>query len=128
MRLPAAAEDYPDLFQQYRHGKGLGYIVIDVHGKTPELLLLSIQSGEHENGNLGLPADQFTDPKAVDFGEHQVQQHQIKGLFAKQGQGCHSVPGCCGFVAGILQIGTQQLLDVWLVFCNQNVFHQQSPD
>ena len=42
--------DDPDLLQQYRHGEGLGHIVVDVHTETPELRFFPIQGGEHQNG------------------------------------------------------------------------------
>lgn len=110
-------------FQQYRHGKGLGHIVVDVHTETPELRFFPVQGGEHQNRNLGLLADQLANSKTIDFREHQVQQNQVESLSAKQCQGCHAIPSYGGLITGVLQVGTQQLLDVRLVFNNQNAFH-----
>ena len=100
-----AAEDDPDLLQQHRHGEGLRDIVVDVQPEAPELRFLPVQGGEHQNGHLGLAADARADPKAVDLGEHQVQQHQVEGLRAEPLQGRHPVPGHGGLVARVLQVG-----------------------
>ena len=76
--------DDPDLLQQNRHGEGLCDIVVNVQPESPELLLLPIQGGEHQDRHLGLPPDELTDPEAVNLGQHQVQQHQVEGTGLEQ--------------------------------------------
>ena len=76
---PGTAEDGGDLFQQHRHGEGLGHIVVDLQVKAPKLLRLPVQGGEHEDGDLGFLADQLAHAEAVYFGQHDVQQDQVKG-------------------------------------------------
>ena len=122
LRAPAAKDD-PYLLQQHRDGEGLGHIVVDVQSKPPQLLLLAIQSGEHEDGHLGLAADQFAHAKTVDLRQQHVQQHQIEGLRMKQVQRCHAIAGCGRLITGILQIGPQQFLNVRLIFHDQYLFH-----
>ena len=111
----APAEDDPDLLQQNGHGEGLCDIVVNVQPESPELLLLPIQGGEHQNRYLGLPSDELTDPETVDLRQHQVQQHQVEGTGLEQFQGCHPVSGRCGPIPRVLEVGAQQLLDIRLI-------------
>ena len=125
---PGTAEDGGDLFQQHRHGEGLGHIVVDLQVKAPKLLRLPVQGGEHEDGDLGFLADQLAHAEAVYFGQHDVQQDQVKGGGAEQLQGLHPVSGQAGLVASLLEIGGEQLLDVRLVFHDQDSVHFVHPN
>ena len=126
-RFAAPAKDHPDFLQQDRHGEGLGHVVVDIQAEAPELLRLSVQSREHQNGHLGLASDLRADPETVDFRQHDVQQDQVKRLGAEQVQGRRAVSGHSGRIARVLQIGAQQLLQLRLILHDQNSFHQQSP-
>ena len=126
-RFAAPAKDHPDFLQQDRHGEGLGHVVVDIQAEAPELLRLSVQSREHQNGHLGLASDLRADPEAVDFRQHDIQQDQVKRLGAEQVQGRRAVSGHSSRIARVLQIGAQQLLQLRLVLHDQYSFHQQSP-
>ena len=65
--------------------------------------------------------------RAVEFGQHDVQQHQVKWGVFKGGQRRRPVPGRCGLIPRVPEIGPQQLLDVRLVLYDQNAFHVSSP-
>ena len=45
----------------------------------------------------------------------------------KQGKGRHAVPGHSSSITCILQVSSQQFLNVWFVLYNQNTFHVLSP-
>ena len=112
--------------QQDGHGEGLGDVVVDLQIKAPELLSLSVQGGEQDNGHPGLAADKLAHPKAVQLGQHHVQQDQVERLLLKEAHRLNAVPRRCRLIARVAQVGLQQLLDVLLVLHNQNAFHCES--
>ena len=100
-----AAEHRPDLPQQHRHGEGLGHIVVNLQIKAPQLLRLPVQGGEQDDGHPGLAADELAHPKAVQLGQHHVQQHQVKALPLKERRRLNAVPGQGGVVPRVPEVG-----------------------
>ena len=86
----------------------------------------AVQGGEQDNGHPGLAADKLAHPKAVQLGQHHVQQDQVERLLLKEAHRLNAVPRRCRLIARVAQVGLQQLLDVLLVLHNQNAFHCES--
>ncbi len=58
-------------------------------------------------------------PKAVQLGQHHVQQDQVERLLLKEAHRLNAVPRRCRLIARVAQVRLQQLLDVLLVLHNQ---------
>lgn len=59
-------------------GKRLGHVVVDAQVVAAQLIRLVVQRRQHDHGHAGAAADPFADAKAIQLGQHQVEQHQIE--------------------------------------------------
>ena len=77
--LGAAAQIGLDPGQQFPHGEGLGDVVVRPRLQAEDLVPLLLPGGEHDDGHIvALLPQRPADRKAVQFGQHHVQQNRIR--------------------------------------------------
>ena len=103
--------------------KGLDDIVVRPQLQAPDLVVLLLPGGEHDDGH-GRPglADLLTHVKAAHPRQHQVQQHQIRVLLQGQLQAGGAVQGFQGIVALLGQVEGQNIHNTLLVLYDQDLF------
>ena len=97
-RVPGAAQDSFHPQQDHLEREGLGNVIIGFQLEGLDLGVLSVQSGEHDDGNLGFLADLAADGIAIHLGHHQVQQDQGKGLPVERLQPLDAIGCQCDLV------------------------------
>ena len=116
----AAAEDGLHPGQDLLHLKGLGDVVVGTHLEAGDLVDGLALGGEHDDGHLGRLTDGAADAPAVETGEHQVQQHQIRLGGAEELQTLVAVGGGDDPIALFLQIEPQELRNVGIVLHDEH--------
>ncbi len=83
--------------------------------------------GQHDDGQrarLGRPAEGAADLQAVDAGQHEVEDDEVRHAGADEGEGLAAVAERVGDVAGPRQVALEQFGDVAVVFDNEDVAHE----
>src|SRR5690606_4770265 len=91
--LVAAAQHSPDPCHQLTGTERFGDVVVCTKVKTLQLVVLHHARRQHDDGNLGLLTHLPADVKPVQAGQHKVQDHQVRVLFAQDSERAEAVVG-----------------------------------
>ena len=106
--------------QQLQHLKGLDHVIIRTHAKPLHPIGKSPFCRQKNSRDLpGLPVHL----KAIQAGKHNIQKHQIEGLFFQHLHRRFPVIHRSAPVSDQLQISPEQLIYCCLIFYNQNLCH-----
>ncbi len=111
-----AAQHGVDPGHELVEAEGLGHVVVAAGGEAPDLVLGAVAGGEEQHGRPVAPGPQPpAHLRAVDVGQHDVQQHQV--VAAPLGQRHGVAPGGGGLHGEALEAkrGAEQVRDVRLV-------------
>ena len=117
----AAAQHRVDARHQLLHLKGLDDVVVRAHLQTRDAVAHVALGGEHDDRGLGLLADLRAHAPAVEHGEHDIEQHQIRLLLFKLLHGLAAVIGDTDLEALLVQIHTDEIGDIPVVLHHQNI-------
>ena len=81
-----AAHDGADVRHDDAGGEGLDDVIIRTNVQPQDAVRIFISGGDHQDGHLRDAADAAADLKAVDAGQHDIQQDQRGRGGVKQGQ------------------------------------------
>ena len=79
--------------QQLAQAKGLHHIIIRAALQPHDAVQLCAARSEHDDGHFGAAPQHAADGDAVQAGEHQVQQQQVRQLLARQVQAFNTIAG-----------------------------------
>ena len=124
---PGPAEQRVHPGGQLRRGEGLCHIVVGTGHQSRHLVHLLGAGGQHNDADLcvGDP-DPAADLKAVDSGQHDVQQRHLGIRILLEPLQC-LLAGLCldDVISGPAQVNDNETADAGLVFQNQNLFHSR---
>ena len=75
-----AAEDRLHAGQHLQHFKGLDHVIVRPHGQATETVGKTVSGGQEDGGLFSVL---LKDIKAIQFGQHDVQQHQVIGTLSQ---------------------------------------------
>ena len=106
-------------------GKGLGDVVIRAGHQTGDLIHLLGAGGEHDDADGGIGgADAAADLKAINAGEHDVQQgHADVAVLGQELQGLLPALGLHHLITGTAEIDDDKAADAGLVLQYQDFLH-----
>ena len=110
--LGGAAQHGLDAREQLAHGEGLDDVVVGAELEAEHAVDLLGLGGQHDDGDaarLRVGLETAADFEAVDFGQHDVEQHEVHtgGL----GEGFAAVGSCLDAVAVLLEVEAQEFTD-----------------
>ena len=111
-----------DPYHQNAGRKGLFNVIIRTEAKAADLIHILATGGHHKDGNILFGAHLFADGKAIDTGQHHIQQDQVKRLMQGGIQSCGSIRGNGHGVSAQLQIVPFDGRNVGIIFHNKNSF------
>ena len=121
---PDAAQDGADAGDQLGHREGLGHIVVGTGVEAADTVAFLAARRQHDDrhvAGLGLAANAPADLDSREFGQHPVQQHQIRQTFLDLEHALLAIGGDHDAVAFLLEVVGQQGRQGVLVFHNQNI-------
>ena len=119
----AAAQQGLHPHQQLLEVKGLGEVVIGAGIEAAHLVLDASQGCEHQDRDLGgalIPAQPLAEGEAIDVGQHQIQQDQVRAVLQGQGLALDAVGGALDLKTAVLQVAGHQVQHVAVVFDQQD--------
>ena len=101
-----------DAREQLAHGEGLDDVVIGTELEAEHAVNLLGLGGQHDDGDaarLRVGFELAADFESVDFGQHDVEQHEVglRGLL----EGGPTVGGHLDFIAALLEVEAQEFAD-----------------
>ena len=114
------AEDGVDTGHDLLHLEGFHDIVIRPHLQAGHLVLQLAFGSHHDDGRLAGLTDLSAHAPAVQHGEHDVQQHQVRRKAVEQGHPLAAVCRHLRLEALLLQIELEQLGNIAVVFHNKH--------
>ena len=110
------AEHRVDACHDLLHLEGLHDIVVRAHLQTGHLVFQLALGGHHDDRGLVRLPDLPAHAPAVQHGEHDVQQHQVRREAVEQGHPLAAVCRHLGLEALLLQIELEELGDIAVIF------------
>jgi hypothetical protein len=124
-----AAEDGGDAQGQLAHAEGLDHVVVGAQLEADHPVDLRALGGQHEDGGGaggGVLLDGLADVGARHSRQHQIEDDEIGHPLAHLGERRLAVRGGGHVVAGLAEVVGQDLLEIGLVFDDQNERHERA--
>ena len=118
--LAAAAQHRPNAGDDLLGLKGLDHIVVGPQLQAQHLVEHLALGGEHDDGAGGLFPDLPAHLPAVQAGQHDVQQQQVRAEGVEHFQGRLAVIGDGRLIALFFDVKPQKLADIGIVIHNQD--------
>ena len=121
-----AAEQGPDARHQLARAERLGDVVVGPQLEADDAVRLLGAGREHDDGQragLGGAAQRAADLEAVDAGQHEIEDHQVRHARPDRLERLAAVAEGVGHVPRPRQVALEQFGDVSVVFDNQDVAH-----
>ena len=118
----ASAQDSLDARNDLLGLKRLRHVIVRAELQTEHLVERLALGREHDDRLFGRLADLAADLPAVEAGQHDIQQHQIRLLFMEALQRGLAVVENDGLISVLFQIQPQQLADIGIVVDDHDSF------
>ena len=116
------AQNRLDPAQHKGHGKGFCDVVVRHCVEALYLACIIIQGCQHDNGYAAFLAKRFADGKAINPGEQDIEQYQIREVLMEFFQAFHAIAGQQHGISRVHQERFENALNRLLVFDHQNGF------
>ena len=110
-----AAEQSADASNQLTRREGLDEVVVGTELEADDAVLDLALGGEHDDGNVGGLADGTAHALAGEFGQHEVEDHEVERVLLELLHGALSVADPTHDVVLALKIGCNRIADGFLV-------------
>ncbi len=117
---PDSLQDAVDAGVELAVAEGLRDVVLGVQLQTLDLALLIVQGGEHDDRDVGQPAQAAGQLEAVEVREHHVEEDHVGVELLHLAEGAAPGPGHAHFEAEVAKGGVEQEGDVLLVVDDEN--------
>ena len=101
--------------------EGLDEVVVGAQLQADDAVLDLALCGQHDDRHAGGLADGATDALAGELGQHEVKDHEVKGVLLELLDGALAVADAAHDVALALEVGSHGVADCLLVLNKQNL-------
>src|SRR5581483_2050858 len=119
----ATSQDRLDAADQFTRTEWFHQVVIGPHLQTGDTIILSLSRGEHKNRRIGPGTNAAADLHAIERGQHQIEDHQVRMLTGMQFQAGDAIAGAVYGIARLLQVEPDHLHNIRFIL-NHKYFHR----
>jgi hypothetical protein len=115
-----AAEKRADASHEFAHAEWLGDVVVGADIEAGDAIAFAAECGEHDDGDGGVAAEETANLHAIDAGEHDIKDDEVRVLLAGKLEGVVTAGGRKDAVAFTPEVVCEGEQECFFVFDDED--------